>query len=110
MDKVTVSGTFANAFVCEKCPQTNSAQGCPMWWELITTDIGTAKESLRQGCGFVLMPTLLVETIKASNRPAAEMGALRGELVTAAQKMFRAISQHSLASERALHYDSAAQK
>jgi hypothetical protein len=71
---------YKNAFNCKKCPQTNTEQGCPMWWEFMQTDTTNGREQLTKMCGYQALPIYLIEVIKASNRPAAEIGAMRCEI------------------------------
>lgn len=73
---------YKNAFTCKKCPQSNNESGCPMWWEFIQTDTSNHREQLTKMCGYQALPLYLIEVIKASNRPAAEIGAMRGEMDT----------------------------
>ena len=72
---------YANAFNCDNCPKTNDETGCPVWWEFIETNDVTGHERITKECGFVSMPRLFVEVIKASNRPAAVMESMRNEIV-----------------------------
>lgn len=71
---------YKNAFTCKKCPQSNNESGCPMWWEFIQTDTTNQREQLTKMCGYQALPLYLIEVIKASNRPAAEIGAMRDEM------------------------------
>lgn len=73
---------YKNAFTCKKCPQSNNESGCPMWWEFIQTDTSNGHEQLTKMCGYQALPLYLIEVIRASNRPAAEIGAMRGEIDT----------------------------
>lgn len=71
---------YKNAFKCHKCPQSNTESGCPNWWEFIQTDTTNGQEHIRKMCGYQALPLFLVDAIKASNRPAAEIGAMRDEM------------------------------
>lgn len=73
---------YKNADKCHKCPQSNGEDGCPWWWELMERN-DQGQERLNKQCGKTYLPTLMVEVIKASNRPAAEMGAMRQEVAHA---------------------------
>jgi len=53
-----------------------------MWWEFMQTDTSNGREQLTKMCGYQALPLYLIEVIKASNRPAAEIGVLRGEIDT----------------------------
>lgn len=60
-----------------------------MWWELVMQNPGTGEEKLTKDCGYQLMPMLLVEVIKASNRPAAAMESMRNGLIHALNNGFQ---------------------
>ncbi len=68
---------YKAAFRCKKCPQSNGPEGCPVWIEIVIVNSETKHTAIDKNCGFQLMPLLMVEVIKASNRPAEEMSALR---------------------------------
>jgi len=68
-----------NAFNCAKCPGTGGEGGCPAWWEVIETN-ANGEERINRGCGFAMLPTFLIEVIKASNRPAAAVESTRNEI------------------------------
>ena len=67
---------YQNAFNCKNCPESNGANGCPMWWETIATNLATEQTKIVKGCGYAQLPTFLIEIIKAANRPAEELGKL----------------------------------
>ncbi len=73
--------SYSNAFKCKKCPETNSKEGCPCWTELIQTNTQTGEHRTKKNCIFQLMPMLMVEVIKASNRPAEEISHTKNEIV-----------------------------
>ena len=50
------------------------------------TNIATGEDKLVKDCGYKLMPTMLVEVIKASNRPAAAVESLRNVIVASMRK------------------------
>ena len=70
---------YKKAFICKKCPQSNGENGCPMWWEFMATDVSSQKQAIKKMCGYQALPTFLTEVIIASNRPAAEISAMRCE-------------------------------
>lgn len=73
------------SFECGKCPKNNDPEigrACVMWWEFIQTEVTSGKEQLTKMCGYQALPIFLTEVIKASNRPAAEISAMRGEIDT----------------------------
>jgi len=70
---------YKNPFECKECPE--SEKGCPCWTELLETNIQTGEERITKDCLFRLMPRLIVEVIKASNRPAAAIESTRNALV-----------------------------
>jgi len=71
---------YKNAWNCKRCPRTNTDIGCPAWTELLETNIATQEERITKDCLFILLPRLMVEVIKVSNRPAAEISAMRCEV------------------------------
>ena len=72
---------YKKAFTCKKCPGRNDELGCPCWVEFMETNIVSGEERLWKGCIFAALPRMLVEVIKASNRPAGEISAMRCEIV-----------------------------
>lgn len=70
---------YKNAMNCKRCPETNDANGCPCWTEIIMTNTEGEVKAVKN-CLFQQLPMLMIEVIKASNRPAAEIGAMRGEI------------------------------
>ena len=87
---------YKNAWKCQRCPESNNEQGCPAWIELIETHMETGQERINRNCLFQMMPHLMVELIKASNRPAAEMSAMRGEVINKVQQLTTVVSQKML--------------
>lgn len=71
---------FKHAFECRKCPQGNSENGCPAWWEIVTENTQTGEVKVSKGCGWQHLPMMLIEVIKASNRPAAAVESCRNEI------------------------------
>jgi len=80
---------YTDAFNCKKCPE--SVKGCPCWTELIETNIQSGEERITKECLYKLMPRLLVEVIKASNRPAAAVESMRNSLVENLSRGFSAL-------------------
>lgn len=72
---------YKNAWKCSKCPECNDENGCPAWTELVMQNNITGETKLDKKCLFQFLPELMVEVIKASNRPAASMDAMRSEAV-----------------------------
>ncbi len=88
--------SFSNAFKCKKCPESNSKNGCPCWTELTETNIATGEHKTTKNCIFQLMPLLLVEVIKASNRPAQEISHTKNEIVKGFNNIQNAINAERL--------------
>ena len=61
-----------------------------MWWELGFVNAATGEERTERACGYSLMPKLLLEVIKASNRPTASLD----KMATEVSKGFVGIIQH----------------
>jgi hypothetical protein len=75
----------ANPETCEKCPHRYDAAGCPCWIGpqagFMETNVVTKEERFVTGCFYQVIPKLMVEVIKASNRPAAAVEGIRNEMV-----------------------------
>lgn len=61
-----------------KCPE--SGEECPCWSEIVQESAQTGEVRVLKDCIFRLMPVLLIEVIKASNRPAAAVESVRNEM------------------------------
>ncbi len=81
--------TSGNAFPCMTklgCPEAKLKPGtkgfCPVWTETTVTEenIATGDTRFMRGCMFDVLPRLQEHTMKAANRPAAEIGKLRAEV------------------------------
>lgn len=81
--------TKGKAWDCANCPQDTAI--CPAWAELVETHVRTGDERITKDCMFRLLPRMIVEVIKASNRPAAEVGQLRQEIFRGLTNAVRAI-------------------
>ena len=96
MKKEFVSGNFKRAFKCSKCPQQSGENGCPLWWEILYTNIQTGEEILKCGCGFVLMPLLLLETLKSGNHAAEAAYRFREDMTKAMAMAIKKVKELSL--------------
>ena len=85
---------YKNAFRCENCPECNNENGCPCWTEIIETNIVTGEERLTKACLFSIFPRIVVELIKASNRPAAAVESTRNEIVRGFECLTEAVKNH----------------
>lgn len=55
---------FKNAFKCKKCPGTcEQPNGCPVWWEILMTNEVTGEKKVEKGCGFQILPQLLIRNM-----------------------------------------------
>jgi hypothetical protein len=80
------TGNFKKAFNCKKCPQRGDENGCPMWWELpVEDDSDQTKQDIMAGCGYQLLPFVLRSVVKAGWTGAAEVSAMRQEVVTSVE-------------------------
>jgi hypothetical protein len=77
--------SYKNAFNCKKCPGNNTPDGCPMWWEIVETNLQSGEERITKDCGYVLMPRFMTATIQAGNRPAAAIESFRNAFIHAMQ-------------------------
>jgi len=84
---------YKKAWKCKKCPETNNENGCPAWTELMVTNIQSGEEKLEKDCLYRMLPMLLVEVIKASNRPAAEIGSLKNGMINAISELAESTQQ-----------------
>jgi len=76
---------YQGAFECHNCPcnaDPENGRACPAWWETIWTqgEGSSVKQRLRKGCGLAQLPDFLLEVVKASNRPAAQVSNLQNEI------------------------------
>lgn len=71
--------SYARAFGCSRCPGNAGPEGCPAWTELIETN-ASGEVRVSKGCLLQLAPRIMVEVIKASNRPAAAVESMRNEV------------------------------
>ena len=71
------------AFHCNECPKKSGDGGCPGWWQTMKQNIQTGESAIEENCAFVVLPFLLTEVIKASNRPAAAISQMRNDIICA---------------------------
>jgi len=71
---------YKNAEKCHKCPKSNDENGCPWWWEFVQTNLQTGEERVQKQCGKAALPVFLTEVIRAANRPAEEISAMRDQV------------------------------
>jgi hypothetical protein len=71
---------YKNAFKCHKCPQRNDELGCPAWVEYVETNVASGEERITRDCLYQSLPKMLIEVIKASNRPAAAIESTRNQI------------------------------
>lgn len=82
---------------CPRCPNRYSKVGCPCW---VSKSAGLLKMSpagetaFIEGCYYEIMPWMMVEVIKASNRPAAAVESTRNEIVRGFQQLTFAVATH----------------
>lgn len=72
-------------FDCDNCPMTadtNAKRYCVMWWEIIMNN-EDGKQKVEKGCGFSLMPVLMIESIKAADHSVAASYDMRNKVVSA---------------------------
>lgn len=81
---------YKHAFACSKgkhCPESNGQEGCPNWAEIVEENVQTGETRITKGCAPQVMQSMIVHVIKASNRPAAEMGEIRNALIQGFQRI-----------------------
>ena len=81
---------------CEKCPNRYKPEGCPCWIDktagFMKTNIQTGEEDFITGCFYQVVPFLMIEVVKASNRPAAVMESVRNEIANGFSKVASVIA------------------
>lgn len=58
------------------------------------TNIRTGEERFITGCFYQVIPRLMVEVIKASNRPAAAIESTRNEIAEGLHRVAQAVTLH----------------
>lgn len=84
-ETITLSG-YKKAMNCKKCPQTNSLEGCPVWLETTVTEHNTGETKVQKGCGFQMIPMLLVNIARVEDTRAAEVSQMKKEVVDSVTK------------------------
>ena len=87
---------YEKPFDCKNCPERNDEKGCPAWMELVFEQLNSNEVKIVKDCGWKLMPVMLVEVIKTSNRPAAAVESCRNEIVNGFVNLTGAIKQMPL--------------
>lgn len=84
---------YKHSMDCRHCPQNNTENGCPCWCEVVWTNLQTGEEKIIKNCLFQMLPEMLVEVIKASNRPSAAIESTRNEIVNGFLKLSNVFAQ-----------------
>lgn len=85
---------FKNAWNCKKCPETaEQPNGCPMWWEMVMTNDVTNEKKLEKGCGFQLLPQLLILMLGETTHCTYASYDMRNKVVKNMGKVFQALSE-----------------
>lgn len=84
-ETITNSG-YKKAMNCKKCPQSNGEDGCPVWLETTLTEQSTGSIKVQKGCGFQMIPMLLVNIAKVEDTRAAEVSQMKKEVVDSVTK------------------------
>jgi hypothetical protein len=90
---------FDGGFECGNCPRNADpalGRACPLWWEVAFTNTQSGEVKSDRACGATMLPKFLVEVIKASNRPAAEISKMSNAIVEGLESLERA--QHGSAA------------
>ncbi len=69
--------SYANAFNCKECPQSNGPQGCPVWWEMIEILPGGGGQQIKKDCGWRILPFMFVDAMKVQETATITMNELR---------------------------------
>jgi len=78
--------SFKRAFKCNKCPESNSPEGCPCWTELTMVNDG-GDHKIDKRCLFQMLPMLMVEVIKASNVSSEHSSVVKNQLADGFSKL-----------------------
>ena len=83
---------YQGAFECDDCPMNSDAtrgRACPMWWETVWNkpSVSGMETKVVKACGYTQLPEFLVEVIKASNRPAAQISGVQNEIAEGLAKI-----------------------
>lgn len=79
-----------------ECPKTNNPEAkhhCPAWTDGVVWTNSQSGEERIVHCSFEALMPALVETIKASNRPAAAVESTRNELTEQLKRGFGALGE-----------------
>lgn len=99
----------ANAETCEKCPHRYDSAGCPCWISkqagFMKTNVVTGEEQFIEGCFYQIIPFLMIEIVKASNRPAAAVESIRNDIVHGMSAVARCIHQFKQETRLIAHED-----
>lgn len=80
---------YKKAFQCKSCPGQNGENGCPLWWKQILENKATGQVKVEENCGFVLLPVLILETVKAANGAQAQINLCQNEVNDHSQIIFQ---------------------
>jgi len=83
---------FKNAWKCKKCPETNSEQGCPMWWEVVMKNDETGQTKVEKGCGFQLLPQMMALVSTNSLHATAASYDMRNKVIRNVGKVISAVN------------------
>lgn len=74
MHREIVTPKYKNAFNCKKCPESNDANGCPDWWELVETNDATNEQRILAGCARSqqIGAKYMEETMKAARQMTSQ--------------------------------------
>lgn len=81
---------YKDAFKCSRY-KVGRVCDCPAWLELLERN-DKGEERITKDCSFKLMPRMMIEVIKASNRPAAAIESTRNEIVRGFQNLSATIA------------------
>lgn len=73
---------YKKAFKCNRCPQNNTENGCPMWWETPWRNIEDGEIKILKGCGYQQMNLYVTEMTRAANGTTASFDKLTNMMNT----------------------------
>ena len=81
---------YKNAFKCKDCPESNSENGCPNWWEIIMTN-DLNEQKVEKNCGYQLLPQMIVLMCKQTAHTTYAAYDMRNRVVDSVGKVIQAV-------------------
>ena len=93
VEKINLGKNYRNAFKCDECPQSYEEDGCPAWLTYDEVDTrGMRREIL--GCGIAIIPHLILQNMKASDRATETVDKSRTQVEVMCQLFTEIVVDH----------------